>query len=122
MNDIKSPGLLHAIACNRSVRTFIDPKFRDVTHAMHELLTYIPSTITKSDDVVINGSSWEMAAVMSLCRKPGVYTGTVEKVEIMPESILVTFGAVPYVYIKDDLSNNLKTSKHIDKISLPRDI
>lgn len=122
MNGVKSPGKLHAISCKRSHHTYVDSNLQDMTDAMTTLLSYIPCTITTMDNIPIKGSSWEMAAIMSLCNHNGVYTGVVDSLNIKPTTITVFFGDVPYVHIKDDLYKDLITRKTIDKMSLPRDV
>lgn len=53
----------------------------------------------------IRGMSWEMAAVMSLVGKHGNYTGTVDTVNINGRNVIITFGPILGLDVKDDLGS-----------------
>jgi hypothetical protein len=73
--------------------------------------------VTLARDVLVEGNSWEMAAVMAVLAKPGAYSGTV--VDYVKNE-RVTFGPVPGLRAKRKLATNLITMNEIPTISLSR--
>ena len=120
LHGVISTGKLHTIKMTRSEIPYIDKNLKTRSKHIQNFMLMLPSRITKQDNHIIHDSSWEMAAIMSLKGKHGTYSGVIKNVIATDDKIIVTFGSVPYINIKDNVDNTLKTSNDISQISFSR--
>lgn len=114
------PGRIHTIILSttpiinrqyvRREDVKVDSNLRDVgiqllNFLKDENITYV----TLKNNNVVEGKSWEMAAVEASIGNVGTYSGTVEEYD----GEMVTYGEVPGLHIKRKLDSNVKSVKDI---------
>jgi hypothetical protein len=113
------PGILHAViltnySLNRSYRKInnisVDVNLRDIGPELIKLLSQTKyNFVSLKRNVIVEGRSWEMAAVHALHNVNGVFSGTVIKVTDGKSY----FGEVPAVTMKSKIYKNLITSLEV---------
>lgn len=113
------PGKLFSLSTTFSPfysGTTFDSKFQEIGAPLKEALRDLGiSHVSTNASMKIHGRSWEMACLMAALGHVGTYTGIVWGYD----TGTAIFGPVPGVYLKEELSNDLKTVKNIPSIRVP---
>jgi len=113
VNNRKLPGRIHTIMVSKSPldRNYVnlngihvDSNLRDFSHKMVEIVKHFGyKYVSLKRNNVVEGRSWEMAAIHALMKMEGIYTGEIKSFDKKS----VTFGAVLGVDVKRRLSKNI---------------
>lgn len=117
--DRMEPGLIHGMflttyPMDRAYRKFgnvyFDTNIKDVGGHMVQIFEhYGISHVSLLRNVIVEGRSWEMAAMQCIMGRSGVFSGIIEDVKHGK----VMYGAVPGLKIKKMLFEKLITYKEI---------
>lgn len=124
VNGRLSPGRIHTLiisntplkrAYKRHGNHMFDSNLKDVgTELLTILSKYAPSYVSLRRNNIIEGRSWEMAAIHGFLGVPGIYSGVINHIH----RNRIHFGPVMGVGVKRELGNFL-TYENIPSVDFP---
>jgi hypothetical protein len=90
----------------------------DISRDMLDLCVRLSVRFSTICDEIVVGRSWEMAAIMWLLGRAGVYTGTVDKVSYSKDVATVWFGPVNGVGHKKLMAPSLVTCVELPSVQI----